>query len=148
MSILDRFKIRKKKEKKEIPEKKEVLEKKVEKPLKESPRLPTEQVKEKKAKKRKTVLAFRVLKSPYITEKSTELAKRGQYTFKVFDNTNKSEIKKAIKEIYGVDVERVKIIKKPSKKKRSGRQEGRKPGFKKAIVRTKKGQKIDVFPPG
>lgn len=138
MAILDRFK--KKKKEKEIPEKKkeilkkEVLEKKVEKP------------KEKKVKKKIPSLAYKVLKSPYVTEKSTRLAKEGQYTFKVFKNANKIEIKKAIEELYGVDIEAVKIIKKPSKKRRLGGQEGLKPGFKKAIVKTKEGQKIDIFP--
>ena len=138
MAILDRFK--KKKKEKEIAEKKkeilkkELLEKKVEKP------------KEKKIKKKIPFLAYKVLKSPYVTEKSTRLAKEGQYTFKVFKNANKIEIKKAIEELYGVDIKAVKIIKRPSKKRRLGRQEGLKPGFKKAIVKIKEGQKIDIFP--
>ena len=135
MNIIDRFKRKKRKE--EVLEKKEeekVLEKKVEKP------------KAKKIRKRKPVPGFKVLKSPYITEKSIELAKKRQYTFKVFDNSNKLEIKKAIEYLYGVEVEKVKIIKKPSKKRRLGRQEGIKPGFKKAIIKIKEGQKIDVFP--
>lgn len=144
MAILDRFKRKKKEEK--IPEKKEVLEEKVEKPPKESLRLPTGQAKAKKIKKRETSLAYRVLRSPYITEKSNELAKGNQYTFKVFEDANKIEIKKAVEGLYGVDVETVRIIRKPSKIRRRGRQEGVRPGFKKAIVRIKKGQKIDVFP--
>lgn len=139
MAIFDIFK--KKKKKKEIAEKKEkeilkkeVLEEKVEKP------------KEKKISKKIPSLASKVLRSPYITEKSTELAQRGQYTFRVLKKANKTEIKKAIEELYGVNVEAVKIMKKPSKKRRLGRQEGSKPGFKKAIVKIKEGQKIDIFP--
>lgn len=138
MALRDIFKRRKKL--KEVPEKEK--EKIPEKKIVQSPALE----KEKKVEKKRPVLAYKILKSPYITEKSTELAERGQYTFKVFEDANKTEIEKAIEQLYGVNVEAVRIIKKPSKRRRRGREEGVKPGFKKAIVKIKEGQKIDVFP--
>ncbi|HUW71573.1 MAG TPA: 50S ribosomal protein L23 [Candidatus Humimicrobiaceae bacterium] len=90
--------------------------------------------------------AYRILKTPQVTEKSTDLAKENQYVFKVFPKTNKSEIKKAVSELYGVDVLDVKIIKVPAKKRRLGRISGWRKGYKKAIIRLKEGQKIEVLP--
>lgn len=90
--------------------------------------------------------AHRVLKTPQVTEKSTDLAKENQYVFKVFPKSNKVEIKKAISQLYGVDVLGVKIIKVPAKKRRLGRISGWRKGYKKAIVRLREGQKIEVLP--
>lgn len=132
MGIFDRFK-----RKKPAPAKVVEAEKEKEVPKKKPP---------KKVKKEPPVLAYKVLKSPHITEKSSQLAKENQYTFVVFPKANKKEIEKAISELYGVDVEKVRIVKKPSKQRRIGRQIGKKPGYKKAIVKIKPGQKIDIFP--
>jgi len=74
------------------------------------------------------------------------LAERNQYVFKVFPDANKIEIKKAIKEIYGADVEEVRIINVPRKKRRRGRIEGWRKGYKKAIVKIKEGQTIEILP--
>ena len=81
-----------------------------------------------------------------MTEKATELAKKNQYVFKVWPRANKVEIKKAIEDIYGVDVVSVKIIKVPRKRRRLGRISGWRKGYKKAIVKIKEGQKIEVLP--
>lgn len=85
-----------------------------------------------------------VLKAPYITEKSTDLAEKNQYMFKVFSKVNKNEIKKAVEAIYNVNVLNVNIINVPKKKRRLGRHSGWKQGYKKAIIKIKKGQKIDL----
>lgn len=86
-----------------------------------------------------------VLERPHITEKSSMMAQLNRYVFKVAKNTNKIEIKKAIESIYGVKVEDVNIANMPGKKIRLGRSnEGRKAGFKKAIVSLKEGDKIDI----
>lgn len=87
-----------------------------------------------------------MLKAPHITEKSTELTKRNQYVFKVLPEANKTEIKKAIESLYGVDVLSVRIINVPRKKRRFGRTFGWRPKYKKAIVKIKEGQKIEVLP--
>lgn len=93
-----------------------------------------------------SIIAWRVLKGPHTTEKATQLLKENQYVFKVFPRANKTEIKKAIEGLFGVDVLGVKIIKVPRKKRRLGRIEGWRKGYKKAIVKIKEGQKIEVLP--
>ena len=88
---------------------------------------------------------YQILKSPHISEKATDLAEKGKYVFKVFPEANKTEIKKAIKSLYGVDVLSVNIIKIPPKKRRLGKISGFKKGYKKAIIKIKKGQKIEIL---
>ncbi len=119
-----------KKRKKDSETKKEEKEKEVEK------------VKEKKADKKAPLF---VIEAPHITEKSTELAKQNQYVFRVTQNANKIQIKKAIENLYNVDVLDVRVLKVPPKKRRLGRVLGEKKGYKKAIIKIKEGQKIDIF---
>jgi large subunit ribosomal protein L23 len=94
----------------------------------------------------KSLIAFRVLKEPRITEKGTRLEDQRQYVFKVLPQSNKNEIKRAIEEIYGVKVKKVNIVRIPRKKRRLGRQEGWKSGYKKAILTLKEGEKIEITP--
>lgn len=88
----------------------------------------------------------KILISPHISEKGTLIGKQDQYIFRVTPKANKTEIKKAVKSLYGVDVLSVNIIKIPRKKRRLGRVSGFKKGYKKAIIKVKKNQKIDIFP--
>ncbi len=84
--------------------------------------------------------------APVITEKSTKLIQgNNTYTFKVDKRANKVEIKKAIEEIFDVDVLRVNTINVKPKFKRMGQHEGFKAGYKKAMVTIADGQKIDAF---
>jgi len=110
----------------------------------------TEKVEKTEVQKRKggkkTGMAYRILKSLHVTEKATDLSKNDQYVFEVFPKANKPEIKKAIEEIFNVDVLSVNIAKTPSKRRRLGRTFGWKKGHKKAIVKVSKGQKIDILP--
>jgi len=99
-----------------------------------------------KTREAKITKAYRILKIPQVTEKATDLTKENQYIFRVFPRTNKTEIKKAINDLYGVDVSDVKIIKVPAKRRKIGRISGWRKGYKKAIVRLKEGQKIEVLP--
>ena len=82
---------------------------------------------------------------PILTEKARELAQKGQYVFEVSKLANKSEIKKAIEKIFKVKVEKVRILNLPEKPRRWGRIFGKKRGIKKAIVKLKEGQKIEIF---
>ena len=91
-------------------------------------------------------LAYRVLKTPHITEKATDLAKKNQYVFKIYSDTNKVEIKKVIEDLYQVKVLTVKIINVPKRQRRVGRTLGWRKGYKKAIVKIKEGQKMEVMP--
>jgi len=85
-----------------------------------------------------------ILIQPILTEKSTVLAEKNQYTFKVVRSANKKEIEKAVERNYKVNVVSVKIISVPRKKRKLGRTPGWRKGFKKAIVRIEKGQKIEL----
>ncbi|MCX6790625.1 MAG: 50S ribosomal protein L23 [Candidatus Gribaldobacteria bacterium] len=87
-----------------------------------------------------------VLRHPHVTEKATVLAGVNQYVFNVFKTANKSEVKKSVEEVYGVKVEEVRIINIPAKKRRLGKSNGWKGGYKKAIVKIQKDQTIELMP--
>lgn len=87
---------------------------------------------------------FNLVKKPCITEKASFLAEKNFYTFEVAKNANKIEIKDFIEKKYNVNVVLVRIINVPKKPKRKGLIEGYKPGFKKALVRIKEGEQIDL----
>lgn len=144
MALLDIFK---KKKEKAAPAKREKPKKEArpEKPgeVKESPKEP---VSERKPRKKEAGESWRILKSIHVTEKATDLAKTNQYVFKVFPGSGKTEIGKAVEDLYGVDVVSVRVVNILPKKRRMGRVEGWRKGYKKAIVRIKEGQKIEVLP--
>lgn len=144
MAILDVFKKKKreKKVKEEVGEVKKPPKVKVEQKAK---KLEKKEKKEKKVKKVAQV-PYQVLKEPHISEKATALAQQNQYVFKVYPRTNKIEIKKAVQALYGVDVISVKIIKIPKRRRRLGKISGWRKGYKKAIIKIKEGQKIEVLP--
>jgi len=85
-----------------------------------------------------------LIKHPIVTEKATRQNSLGRYVFSVDKDSTKSDIKRLVKKLYNVDVERVSIVNIKSKIKRSARFIGTKPGYKKAIVTLKEGQKIDL----
>lgn len=91
-------------------------------------------------------ISAKVLVKPHITEKASFLAENNQYMFRVNRNATKYAIKKAIKEAFGADATHVNVITISPKKVRVGKTLGTKPGYKKAIVTIKKGQKIEVMP--
>ena len=63
--------------------------------------------------------AYRVLKSPHITEKATILAENNQYVFIVYNDVNKIEIRKAVEALYDVKVIKVQIINRRKKFKQN-----------------------------
>lgn len=75
-----------------------------------------------------------VIKRPVITERSTEQMVDKKYTFEVDRRANKSEIKRAVEEIFGVKVAGVNTMNYKGKPKRMGRYMGYTPRRKKAIV--------------
>ena len=72
---------------------------------------------------------------PVVTERSMEEMGEKKYTFVVAKTANKTEIKKAVEKIVGVDVDKVNTLNYDGKMKRMGKTEGRTPGFKKAVVK-------------
>ena len=86
--------------------------------------------------------AYDIIKKPVLTEKSYAAMSEKKYTFEVAINANKTEIKKAVEEIFeGVKVESVNTMRTLGKIKRQGRTQGRTPEVKKAIVTLKKDSK-------
>jgi large subunit ribosomal protein L23 len=75
-----------------------------------------------------------IIKRPVITERSSDLMEQNKFAFEVELKANKTEIKKAIEEIFGVTVASVNTLRVPSKKKRVGKYVGRTSEWKKAIV--------------
>lgn len=102
--------------------------------------------KEKAQRKQISNGAYRVLASPHVTEKATGIEGENKYIFKVLPRANKVEIKKAIEDLYGVDVIGVRIINIPKRQRKLGKQRGWRKGYKKAIIKIKKGQKIEIMP--
>jgi large subunit ribosomal protein L23 len=84
----------------------------------------------------------KILGGFYVSEKSSMGGAFNQYTFKVFKNANKSEIKKEIGKLFDVKVKKVQIINMPKKRRDIGKHPGFKPGFKKAVVVLEKGYEI------
>ena len=89
--------------------------------------------------------SYEAIKKPHISEKATYLAEQNQYIFEVLPNFNKTEIKKSVEGIYGVEVLSVNIITIPPKKRRMGKVQGWRKEMSKAIVKVKEGQKIEIL---
>ncbi|MBQ1407222.1 MAG: 50S ribosomal protein L23 [Eubacterium sp.] len=89
---------------------------------------------------------YDVILKPVITEQSMDMAAEKKYTFKVATDANKTEVKKAVEEIFGVEVAKVNIMNVNGKKKRLGRNVGMTAAYKKAIVTLTDGSKeIEFF---
>lgn len=89
---------------------------------------------------------YAIVKLPYITEKSTiQKDDFNKIAFKVDCKANKIEIKKAIETIFKVKVKDVNTVRLTGKVKKLGRNEGKRPNWKKAIITLEKGAKIDFF---
>lgn len=90
-----------------------------------------------------------ILKKPLVTEKVSALNEKGKYGFIVDVNANKVEIKKAVEDMYGVNVEDVNTMKYQGKAKsrytKSRVVTGRTQSFKKAIVTVAEGEVIDFY---
>lgn len=93
--------------------------------------------------KKHTVPIYEIIRHPLITEKGGLLGEQNKYVMKVYSDSNKFEIKKAVGALYNVTVEKVHIVNLPRKKRQRGRSIGYKQGLKKAIVTLKQGDKID-----
>jgi large subunit ribosomal protein L23 len=89
---------------------------------------------------------YSIIREPHIAEKGNIAKERyNQVTFKVAKNANKIAIKQAVENIFKTKVVDVKTINVIGKKKRVGRNIGKKPDWKKAIVKLAPGEKIEFF---
>lgn len=87
-----------------------------------------------------------LIKNAIISEKAMAMSALGKYIFLVDGKATEPEIKKAIEGIYKVGVVKVNVINTKPKPKRLGRSVYMRPGFRKAIVTLKEGQKLDILP--
>jgi len=86
-----------------------------------------------------------VLIAPVVSEKSYSLIEDNKYSFRVHPDAHKTEIRQAVEELFHVKVEGVNVVKVQSKPKRRGISQGRRPGWKKAIVQLRTGDSIPIF---
>lgn len=87
-----------------------------------------------------------ILKRPVITERSSEVMADKKYTFEVDTRANKTQVKHAVQEIFGVQVEKVNIMNYKGKSKRVGRYTGMTSRRRKAIVKlTADSKEIEIF---
>jgi large subunit ribosomal protein L23 len=87
-----------------------------------------------------------IIRRPLITEKSTRQREtQNRYLFEVDRRANKIEIKRAVEQLFKVKVVRVNVSQVHGKVKRLGRNVGRRPDWKKAMVLLEKGNRIDFF---
>ncbi len=112
----------------------------------EKPQVEVKKDKKKSRDERVLYNAHKILKRPHVTEKATQLADVNKYIFEVWPKASKAEVKKAVENVYNVTVLSVRMINIPRKKRRIGRSEGWRRGYKKALVRLKEGETIEVLP--
>lgn len=91
-----------------------------------------------------------ILKKPILTEKASLLTEKlNRFAFKVDHRANKLQIKSAIEQMYGVNVEAINTMVVSGKAKnrytKAGFVSGRTPKYKKAIVTLKEGETIDFY---
>jgi large subunit ribosomal protein L23 len=90
-----------------------------------------------------------VIVRPVVTEGSAMLQEALRtYTFIVAKDANKLEIRNAIEKLFGVKVEGVRTANYQGKWRRVGRSLGRRPAYKKALVKLAEGSAIDVYEGG
>ena len=88
---------------------------------------------------------------PVITEKSSGLYQRSgergelEYTFEVHPDASKPAIRDAVQRLFGVRVVGVWTSHQRGKSRRVGKTTGRRPNWKKAIVKLREGESIEIF---
>ena len=86
-----------------------------------------------------------ILLAPVVSEKSYSLLDENKYTFLVAKDANKTEIKIAVQNVFGIKVTSVNTINRQGKRRRTRTGSGKRPDTKRAIVTVAEGQRIDIF---
>jgi large subunit ribosomal protein L23 len=89
--------------------------------------------------------ARQVIIEPVVSEKSYALMTDGKYTFRVNDRAHKTQIARAVEEVFDVRVAAVRTSKVRAKPKRRGVHSGRTRSWKKAVVELAAGDRIELF---
>lgn len=91
------------------------------------------------------VRIMKVLLGPHITEKAASVGESSnQYVFRVATDATKPEVKQAVEKLFSVEVDAVRVVNVKGKTKRSGARMGRRSDWRKAYVRIKAGQSIEL----
>lgn len=89
--------------------------------------------------------ARHVIVRPVITEKTSKMGEaQNAYVFVVSRAANKIEIRRAVEDMFDVKVNDVRTMVYRGKNRRLGRHVGRKPSYKKAVVKLAEGEYIDL----
>jgi len=89
---------------------------------------------------------YQVVIKPLVTEKGTTMLSEGNWvTFRVHPDANKIEVREAIQKIFSVSVLQVNTQIVRGKRRRFGKTMGQSKAWKKAMVRLKEGDKIEIF---
>jgi large subunit ribosomal protein L23 len=86
-----------------------------------------------------------ILLAPVVSEKSYRLLDENKYTFLVRPDANKTQIKQAVEDVFGVKVATVNTVNRQGKRKRTRYGWGRRKDTKRAIVGLVEGDRIDIF---
>ncbi|WP_084124493.1 50S ribosomal protein L23 [Demequina sp. NBRC 110054] len=86
-----------------------------------------------------------ILIRPIVSEKSYGLMDEGKYTFEVAPSANKTEIKIAVEQVFGVKVTSVNTINRKGKARRTRFGLGKRKDVKRAIVTVGGGEALDIF---
>ena len=86
-----------------------------------------------------------ILLAPVVSEKAYGLLDQNKYTFLVAPDANKTEIKIAVEQVFGVKVTAVNTTNRPGKRRRTRAGWGKQKDTKRAIVSVAEGQRIDIF---
>jgi large subunit ribosomal protein L23 len=86
----------------------------------------------------------RLIIKPLVTEKAAVAQSQNKYSFMVNRRAGKLDVKRAIKEIFGVEPIAVNIMNIEGKIRRFGRATGRRSDYKKAVITLPKGKSISV----
>lgn len=89
---------------------------------------------------------YDIIVHPLLSEKQMVMHEtENKVVFKVNKKANKIEIKNAVEKIFDVEVAYVRTMNCKGKRKRLGKYEGKRPDWKKAIVKLKEGSKIELL---
>lgn len=89
---------------------------------------------------------YHIIKRPVVTEKGTDdTADRNAYHFRVPVDANKIEIRQAVERLFNVKVKSVNTLRVDGKVRRRGYTAGHSPDWKKAMVKLREGDTIEIL---
>jgi len=86
-----------------------------------------------------------ILIRPRITEKATKVSESSVYVFEISKMADKNSVEKAFREKYKLNPVKVRTVAIPAKQVFVRNKSGSKPGYKKAYVYLKKGDKLETL---